>query len=98
MSKSETPAFGRQGPINVANDAEIVVHHTTSKGDTSEVLRIPFMYDEAEMSDAQAESFRRSVQISAAALKDTYAYWPDGYVHIQTIINDKDVNAMLGIW
>lgn len=98
MSELEASAFGKQGPINVGNDAEIVIYHTTSRGETTEALRIPFMYDEAEMSDTHAESFRKSVHMSVEALKETYAYWPDGYVHIQTIINDKDVNALLGVW
>jgi hypothetical protein len=100
MSELEALAFGKQGPINVGNDAEIVIYHTTSRGETTEALRIPFMYDEAEMSDTHAESyaFRKRVHTLAEALKETYAYWPDGYVHIQTIINDKDVNALLGVW
>ena len=97
MSELEASAFGKQGPINVGNDAEIIIYHTTDRGKTTEALRIPFTYWDEDYCEMAFEEFTKSVHNTAAALKDTYAHWPDGCIHIQTVINDKDVNILCGV-
>jgi len=40
------------------------------------------------------EHFEAAVHRTAKALKESYTYWPEGYVHVQTIINDEYVNMI----
>ena len=61
------------------------------RGDTEEVLRIPFWYSHEAGS---FESFAAEVQRAATKLADCYAYWPDGYIHVQTRITKEYVNGI----
>jgi hypothetical protein len=78
-----TKMFGNDGPIG--NDAEIVVYYE-QHGPAEPVLRIPFWYYKEEL--GMYEHFEASVHRTAKALKESYTYWPEGYIHVQTIIND----------
>jgi hypothetical protein len=40
------------------------------------------------------EHFEASVRRTAKALAESYTYWPEGYVHVQTIINEEYVNIV----
>ena len=40
------------------------------------------------------EHFEAAVHRTAKALKESYTYWPEGYIHVQTIINDEYVNMI----
>jgi hypothetical protein len=84
-----TKMFGNDGPVG--NDAEIIVYYE-QHGPAEPVLRIPFWYYKEEL--GMFEHFEASVHRTAKALKESYTYWPEGYVHVQTIINDEYVNII----
>jgi hypothetical protein len=84
-----TKHFGNDGPIG--NDAEIIVYYE-ERGPAEPVLRIPFWYYKDEL--GMHEHFEESVRRTAKALAESYTYWPDGYVHVQTIINQEYVNIL----
>ena len=86
---SHTKHFGNDGPIG--NDAEIIVYYE-QHGPAGPVLRIPFWYYKEEL--GMFEHFEASVHRAAKALKESYTYWPEGYVHVQTLINDEYVNMI----
>ena len=86
---SHTKHFGNDGPIG--NDAEIIVYYE-ERGPAEPVLRIPFWYCKSE--GDSFSSFMDSVRRTAKALAETYTYWPEGYVHVQTIINEEYVNIV----
>ena len=74
-----------------ANDAEIIVYYEYN-GPAEPVLRIPFWYCKDEL--GLFENFEASVRRTAKALAESYTYWPEGYVHVQTIINNDYVNIV----
>ena len=80
--------FGLDKPWE--NNAEIVVFYDYM-GDTEEVLRIPFWYSHEAGS---FEHFAAEVQRAATKLSECYAYWPDGYIHIQTRITKEYANGI----
>lgn len=79
--------FGNAG--EVANDAEIIVFHEQF-GEAEPVLRIPFWFDKEELE--MGPPFDELVNKAAKALEEAYAFWPEGYVHIQTRINRDHIN------
>ena len=81
--------FGNDGPTD--NDAEIIVYYEYN-GPAEPVLRIPFWYYKEEL--GMFEHFEAAVHRTAKALKESYTYWPEGYIHVQTIINDDYVNII----
>ena len=81
--------FGNDGPIG--NDAEIIVYYE-ERGPAEPVLRIPFWFCKDEL--GLFENFEASVRRTAKALAESYTYWPEGYVHVQTIINQEYVNIV----
>ena len=84
-----TKMFGNDGPVG--NDAEIIVYYEYN-GPAEPVLRIPFWYCKDEV--GLFSSFEESVRKTAKALAESYVYWPEGYVHVQTIINEEYVNII----
>ena len=84
-----TKMFGNDGSIH--NDAEIIVYYE-QHGPAEPVLRIPFWYCKDEV--GLFSSFEDSVRRTAKALAESYVYWPEGYVHVQTIINEEYVNIV----
>jgi len=86
---SHTKHFGNDETIH--NDAEIIVYYEYN-GPAEPVLRIPFWYCKDEL--GLFSSFEESVRKTAKALAESYVYWPEGYVHVQTIINDEYVNII----
>ena len=86
---NHTKMFGNDG--SVGNDAEIIVYYEYN-GPAEPVLRIPFWYCKDEV--GLFSSFEDSVRRTAKALAESYVYWPEGYVHVQTIINDEYVNII----
>lgn len=81
--------FGNDGLVG--NDAEIIVYYEYN-GPAEPVLRIPFWYCKEEL--GMFEHFEAAVRRTAKALKESYTYWPEGYIHVQTIINDEYVNMI----
>ena len=77
-----------EGIVNFSNLTE----HDVPYGPAEPVLRIPFWYCKDEL--GLYENFEQSVHRTAKALKESYTYWPEGYVHVQTIINDEYVNMI----
>ena len=86
---AHTKMFGNDETIH--NDAEIIVYYE-QHGPAEPVLRIPFWYCKDEL--GLYENFEASVRRTAKALAESYTYWPEGYVHIQTIINQEYVNMV----
>jgi len=86
---SHTKHFGNDETIH--NDAEIIVYYE-QHGPAEPVLRIPFWYCKDEL--GLFSSFEESVRRTAKALAESYVYWPEGYVHVQTIINEEYVNIV----
>jgi len=86
---SHTKMFGNDGSIH--NDAEIIVYYE-QHGPAEPVLRIPFWYCKDEL--GLFENFEAAVHRTAKALAESYTYWPEGYVHVQTIINQEYVNII----
>ena len=84
-----TKMFGNDETIH--NDAEIIVYYEYN-GPAEPVLRIPFWYCKDEL--GLFSSFEESVRRTAKALAESYVYWPEGYVHVQTIINEEYVNIV----
>jgi hypothetical protein len=72
-----TKMFGNDGPVG--NDAEIIVYYE-QHGPAEPVLRIPFWYYKEEL--GMFEHFEASVHRTAKALKESYTYWPEGYIHL----------------
>jgi hypothetical protein len=81
--------FGNDESIH--NDAEIIVYYEY-KGPAEPVLKIPFWFCKSEGGDFS--SFEQSVRKTAKALAEAYTHWPEGYIHIQTIINEEYVNMV----
>ena len=86
---NHTKMFGNDGSIH--NDAEFIVYYE-QHGPAEPVLRIPFWYYKDEL--GLFSSFEDSVRRTAKALAESYTYWPEGYVHVQTIINEEYVNIV----
>ena len=86
---NNTKQLGNEG--SVGNDAEIIGKDEYN-GPAEQVQRIAVWYCKDEV--GLFSSFEDSVRRTAKALAESYVYWPEGYVHVQTIINDEYVNII----
>lgn len=83
--------FGNDDSID--NDAEIIIHYEGGHcGGPEPVLRLPFWYCGEEI--GLFEHFEKAVLRAAESLGEAYTYWPEGYVHIQVVVNRKYLNII----